>query len=190
MHKHLHVPWQALHAATVLAVHEAQRSAGPHGDAKRPLEEGRQPKVWTTARIMRKVRREFDKIAQDLWDDAKARHHSADFQKVWIQSGIAKLVRGRVRTRVLDDWQREDERGSAAQQQIHALCFATDGSAKKAKPGQAGWGYTACLLDGTPAEVLDAAASTTSAAQPLYEESGRVVTNDKAPEFLGAAKVS
>ena len=50
MHKHLHVPWQALHAATVLAVHEAQRRAGPHGDAKRPLEEGRQPKVWTTAR--------------------------------------------------------------------------------------------------------------------------------------------
>ena len=66
MHKHLHVPWQALHAATVLAVHEAQRRAGPHGDAKRPLEEGRQPKVWTTARIMRKVRREFDKIARDL----------------------------------------------------------------------------------------------------------------------------
>ena len=27
-----------------------------------------------------------------------------------------------------------------------------------------------------------------SAAQALYEESGRVVTNDKAPEFLGAAK--
>ena len=188
MHKHLHVPWQALHAATVLAVHEAQRRAGPHGDAKRPLEEGRQPKVWTTARIMRKVRREFDKIAQDLWDDAKARHHSADFQKIWIQSGIAKLVRGRVRTRVLDDWQREDERGSAAQQQIHALCFATDGSARKEKPGQAGWGYTACLLDGTPAEVLDAAASTTSAAQPLYEESGRVVTNEKVPEFLGASK--
>ena len=97
-------------------------------------------------------------------------------------------MRGRVRTRVLDDWQREDERGSAAQQQIHALCFATDGSARKEKPGQAGWGYTACLLDGTPAEVLDAAASTTSAAQPLYEESGRVVTNEKAPEFLGAAK--
>ena len=74
LYKHLHVPWQALHAAMVLAVHEAQRRAGPHGDAKRPLEEGRQPKVWTTARIMRKVRREFDKIAQDLWDDAKARH--------------------------------------------------------------------------------------------------------------------
>ena len=64
----------------------------------------------------------------------------------------------------------------------------TDGSAKKAKPGQAGWGYTACLLDGTPAEVLDAAASTTSASPPLYEESGRVVTNEKAPEFLGASK--
>ena len=48
--------------------------------------------------------------------------------------------------------------------------------------------YTFGNLDGTPAEVLDAAASTTSAAQALYEESGRVVTNDKAPEFLGAAK--
>ena len=72
---------------------------------------------------------------------------------------------------------------------IHStLCFATDGSAKREKPGQAGWGYTACLLSGTPAEVLDAAASTTSATQALYEESGRVVTNDKAPEFLGAAK--
>ena len=79
---------------------------------------------------------------------------------------------------MLDDWQREDGRGSAAQQ-IRALCFATDGSAKKEKPGQAGWGYTACLLNGTPAEVLDAAASTTSAAQALYEESGRVVTKAK-----------
>ena len=45
-----------------------------------------------------------------------------------------------------------------------------------------------CLLRGTPAEVLDAAASTTVATQALYEESGRVVTNNKAPEFLGAAK--
>ena len=93
-----------------------------------------------------------------------------------------------MRTTVLDDWRREDERGSAEPQQIRALCFATDGSAKKEKPGQAGWGYTACLLSGTPAEVLDAAASTTSATRTLYEESGRVVTNDKAPEFLGAAK--
>ena len=57
----------------VLAVHEAQRSAGPHGDAKQPLEEGRQPKVWTTARIMRKVRHEFDKIAPGLSDDAVGR---------------------------------------------------------------------------------------------------------------------
>ena len=65
-------------------------------------------------------------------------------------------------------------------QQKSALCFATDGSAKQEKPGQAGWGYTACLLSGTPAEVLDAAASTTGAAPALYEESGRVVTNDKA----------
>ena len=31
-----------------------------------------------------------------------------------LAAGIAKLVRGRVRTRVLDDWQRENERGSAA----------------------------------------------------------------------------
>ena len=87
---------QALHAATVLAVHEAQRSAGPHGDAKQPLEEGRQPKVWTTARIMRKVRREFDKIAQDLWDDAKARHRRARIRfefHDWRQCATARLWR-------------------------------------------------------------------------------------------------
>ena len=47
---------------------------------------------------------------------------------------------------------------------------------------------TRVRVNPTFAEVLDAAASITGAAQPLYEESGRVVTNDKAPEFLGAAK--
>ena len=51
-YKHLHEPWQALHAAMVLAVHEAQRCAGPHGDTKQPLQEGRQPKVWTSGVIL------------------------------------------------------------------------------------------------------------------------------------------
>ena len=64
---------------------------------------------------MKKVRHEFDKIAQDLWDDAVASHNGANFERVWIRNGIAKRGRGRVlRTTVLDDWQREDARGSAA----------------------------------------------------------------------------
>ena len=70
-----------------------------------------------------------------------ARHHGADFEKVWIQSGIAKRVPAGAYAPGC--WTTGSARMSVdllQQQQIHALCFATDGSAKKEKPGQAGWG--------------------------------------------------
>ena len=59
-HAHLQQPWQALHAATAVALDAARRASRPAAFTPRklhtkPLEEAAQPKPWTTARIVGKV---------------------------------------------------------------------------------------------------------------------------------------
>ena len=68
-HAHLQQPWQALHAATVVALDAARRASRPPAFTSRklhtkPLDEAAQPKLWTTARIVGKIVRVFSRTAQ------------------------------------------------------------------------------------------------------------------------------
>ena len=104
----------------------------------------------------------------------------AKFHKEWIVTGIAVIVKGRVRTQVLANWQQETQ----VDPQKPILVFATDGSGLK---GQAGWGYVSMRTTNT-AMLTDTAGFRDSDA--VTEEAGRVVLNRKLPEYIGATQAT
>ena len=191
LHAHLQQPWQALHAATVVALDAARRASRPPAFTSRklntkPLDEAAQPKPWTTARIMGKVVRLFAKTAQNCLQQAvscreKHPEHYREFHKAWIASGIATHRGGKVRTHVLANWRNPQN----PDPDTPTLVFATDGSAQK---GQAGWGYVARRTTRGNAQADTDAKY--SHADALTRETGRVVTNPSQPEYLGATKAT
>ena len=60
-HRHLEEPWRAVHASVVVALDSARHKSHP-SDTSSPLDESRQPKLWTTAKIIAVARRELNKI--------------------------------------------------------------------------------------------------------------------------------
>ena len=112
---------------------QARRKTRPPNWGKDDFVEARQPKAWTTAKIVGTARRELNKLAQGRADEYKRIGKFADFQKLWVTTGIAHLVKGKVRVGVFDGWQHE-----TGPVNTRALFVATDGSGLK--DGRAGYG--------------------------------------------------
>ena len=88
-YKHLEEPWRALHAATVIALDEARRHTRSPACSKQKmhkalLDEANQPRPWSTARIVGKIVREYDKIA---------RHMADQLQLQQLQGSVGVLCR-------------------------------------------------------------------------------------------------
>ena len=189
---HLEEPWRALHAAVVIALDVARRNSRPPEYTKRklhqaPLDEEQQPLPWSTARIMSRACKELNKIARRRADQLLQKRATCnrsaypEFQKAWIDTGLAVVRKGQVCTRILANWR--DPRPIDAQQRL--LVLATDGSGRG---GQAGWGLTAVR---TTQECLTVATTTGfSPERAVREECGRVVVNQTQPEYLGAKRAT
>ena len=139
----------------------------------------RQPKAWTTAKIVGTARRELNKLAQGRADEYKRIGKFADFQKLWVTTGIAHLVKGKVRVGVFDSWQHE-----TGPVNTRALFVATDGSGLK--DGRAGYGCVGRWLG--PGD--DPAVAPRPDEPPTFDECGPVVTNATKYGYLGATKGS
>ena len=129
---------------------------------------------------MSKIVSTYNKIAQHRADELRRlstgnssvnnnKLNYAKFHKEWIVTGMAVIVKGRVRTQVLANWQRETQ----VDPQKPILVFATDGSGLK---GQAGWGSVS-MRTTNAAMLTDTAGFRDSDA--VTEEAGRVVLNHK-----------
>jgi len=182
---HLEEPWRALHAATVIALDVARHNSRPPAYVARklhlkPLDEAQQPTPWSTARIVGRICKEFDKMARRRADRMRLEHRYADFHKTWVVTGLATYVNGQLRTRVLANWRNPSPRVDA-QQPI--LVVATDGSSRG---GQAGWGLTSLR---TKYAELEASTETGYRREhAAREECGRVVTSPNQPEYIGASR--
>ena len=186
---------QALHAVTVTALGEARRHTRPPACSKQkmhkaPLDEANQPRPWSTARIVGKIVREYDKIArrradqlqlQQLHNDNAAGNRTAyvEFHKAWVVTGLATIKKGRVCTLALANWR--NPQTDDPQQPL--LVFATDGSGAK---GQAGYGATAIRTTGADLQTHTTTAYTRD--RVVTEEAGRVVTDPRRPEYIGAVR--
>ena len=84
-----------------------------------------------------------------------------------------------MQTHVLANWRDPEPAGPDTPR----LVIATDGFASK---GQAGWGYNVCRTTRSQLEADTDSAQTVAAA--VTQEAGRVITDPKRPEYIGAAK--
>ena len=170
----------------VIALDAARQRSRQAGDRSKlyaaALDESKQPRPWGKARVMSRVVSEFNKIAQRRADEMKRlgaagnavnnnKLNYAKFHKEWVATGIAVIVKGRVRTQVLANWQQ----GRTATPHQPVLVFATDGSGQK---GQAGW-VSLAMRTTTAAVPADTASFKDGDAGT--EEAGRVVLNPRLP---------
>ena len=69
-------------------------------DTSGPLDESRQPKLWTTAKIIAVARRELNKIVVMRHNEARRTSEMKEFKELWIDTGIARWTRGVPRSNV------------------------------------------------------------------------------------------
>ena len=93
--------------------------------------------------------------------------------------GLATIKKGRVCTLALANWR--NPQTDDPQQPL--LVFATDGSGAK---GQAGYGATAIRTTGADLQTHTTTAYTRD--RVVTEEAGRVVTDPRRPEYIGAVR--
>ena len=102
-----------------------------------------------------------------------------EFHKAWVVTGLATIKKGRVCTLALANWR--NPQTDDPQQPL--LVFATDGSGAK---GQAGYGATAIRTTGADLQTHTTTAYTRD--RVVTEEAGRVVTDPRRPEYIGAVR--
>ena len=174
-HRHLEEPWRAVHASVVVALDSARRKSRP-SDTSGPLDESRQPKLWSTAKIIAVARRELNKIVVMRHNEARRTSEMKKIKELWIDTGIARWPRGVPRSNVFNDW--NQDHSSAPDGPV--LCFATDGSGLK--DGRAGYAYVARILNSGD----DPATTLPPSYTPLAEEYGPVITNPRQDGYIGA----